>query len=89
MSLYLISYDLHAPKRDYSSLYKTIPTIGQTYKVLESVYLISTNHSSDKVRDILRAHLDSNDEIFVIGINKDFAAYVSKAESLQTWINNH
>jgi hypothetical protein len=65
MSVLLITYDLRQPGRNYQGLHQAIKTTGNWIKVLESVWLVSTQLTTSAVRDRLRQHMDSNDGLFV------------------------
>ena len=65
MSRITVNYDLHAPGRDYSTLYAAIKTLGAWAHVLESCWVVETNLTPSGVRDRLRQHIDANDSLFV------------------------
>ncbi len=65
MNSYIISYDLMAPNKDYSSLISAIKSYGTYAKVLESCWIIKSNDSSSTIRVYLSSYMDSNDRIFV------------------------
>lgn len=92
MSVYLVSYDLHNPNRNYNSLIQAIQSYGVNnyYHILKSQYLVSTSQNSIEIRDFLKRHLDNNDEILVNNFDKsDYAATVVDAPKLSTWLDNH
>lgn len=65
MNSYIVSYDLMAPHKDYSSLISAIKSYGTYAKVLESCWIITSNDSSHTIRTFLTTYMDSNDKIFV------------------------
>ena len=65
MNSYIISYDLMAPNKDYSSLISAIKSYGTYAKVLESCWIIKSNDSSSTIRVYFSSYMDSNDRIFV------------------------
>ena len=65
MNSYIISYDLMAPNKDYSSLISAIKSYGTYAKVLESCWIIKSNDSSSTIRVYLSSYMDSNDRIFI------------------------
>lgn len=67
--LYLITYDLRAPGRDYDSLWKALRAIGAR-RVLESVWVTPNNgKSTKKIRDQLKQHIDDNDRLLVAEVD--------------------
>ena len=65
MNSYIISYDLMAPNKDYSSLISAIKSYGTYAKVLESCWIIKSNDTSSTIRVYLSSYMDSNDRIFI------------------------
>lgn len=74
MNTLLVSYDLRAPGKDYSSLWDHLKSYPGYIKPLESFWIIRTFSTCDKVRDAAKACVDSNDKLIVIDITKDNAA---------------
>ena len=72
--VYSVSYDLKKPGRDYSSLIDAIKAYGTWWHQTESVWLIVSRYSAREIRDNLMKFIDSNDELFVIRLRKDWAA---------------
>jgi hypothetical protein len=61
----IVSYDLRAPGRDYSSLYEKLKSYTHWAKITESTWFIKTSSSCVDVRDELKKVMDSNDRLFV------------------------
>ena len=53
MDLYIISYDLKTPGRDYTSLYNAIKDLGEWQHPLESTWVVSTNYDENQIYNIL------------------------------------
>ena len=66
--LYMISYDLKSPGRDYSSLYETIKSFGTWWHYLESTWIIKTQQTVSQVNELVRQRLDTNDYLIVVDI---------------------
>lgn len=64
MSVYIVSYDLRAPGRDYDTLYQRLQTYTHC-KALESVWLLDTPRTAAEIRDNLRPVMDGNDLLLV------------------------
>jgi hypothetical protein len=65
MSVWIVSYDLRAPGRNYEPLYKALKSVAFA-KMLESFWLIEAEGPATRIRDALKVHLDRNDGIAVI-----------------------
>lgn len=66
MTLFLISYDLRAPGRNYPSLYEALAQ-WKAVRLLESVWLADLPAGrAEPIRDSLQRHLDANDWLAVI-----------------------
>ena len=71
--IYLITYDLQTPGRDYTTLYTTIKSIGVWWHYLSSVWLVCPTDVTSTVASIsenLRCHIDKNDNLFVTTIGR-------------------
>jgi hypothetical protein len=72
MAAYMISYDLMAPGKDYSSLTKAITTKWSTnWNVLRSQWIISpnANDTAVSIREYLTPYMDSNDKLLVTNLS--------------------
>ena len=65
MSIFVVTYDLKQPGRDYQSLFDHIKTNFTWCKGLESVWLIESPLSAAQIRDGIKPLLDANDVLFV------------------------
>ncbi len=74
MAIYLVTYDLKAPGRNYQPVYDYLKRFT-CCKGLESVYLIDTDSSASQIHDALQAKIDSNDIIYVARLAGAWASY--------------
>ena len=66
--LYLISYDLRNPGRDYRTLWAELHRLGAV-KVLESQYAVRRNQTNaEGLRNYLLEFIDANDGLLVVEI---------------------
>jgi hypothetical protein len=73
MAVLLVTYDLKKPGRDYKPVHDWLKKF--TYcKDLESVWLLDTNWTPAQVRDELQKLIDANDKMFVIRLQRSWAA---------------
>ena len=71
MAIMVINYDLKAPGRNYQPLYDAIETYTHC-TILESCWLVDTTKNAEEVRDHLKGKMDSNDEVFVARLSKNW-----------------
>lgn len=74
MPVYLISYDLKFPLRDYQKVHLAIKALGSHIKPLESVWLVDTMLTSIQIRDRLVNAVDFNDKLIVIPLRPGASA---------------
>lgn len=84
---YSITYDLKAPGRDYSGMYKAIKSTGTWWHYLESTWLVATDESPSQIGEKLRRHIDQNDRLLIIEIRNNKDGWLSK--DAWDWINTH
>ncbi len=73
--VYCVSYDLRKPDRNYDDLIKELKSFGIWWHQTGSVWIIVTSKTTAEVRDYLMQFIDSNDKLFVIQLNKNWAAF--------------
>ncbi|MCA9751669.1 MAG: hypothetical protein KC591_05720 [Gemmatimonadetes bacterium] len=76
--VYLVSYDLNRPGQDYGGLYDAIKALGDWCHPLESTWLIDTTLGASPIAERLRANIDRNDSLLVIGVTQDYAGWLPK-----------
>ncbi len=70
LKVYCICYDLRTPGKDYSGLYDSLRSIGESCQhPLESVWYVKTAKSSSDLFNELRPKIDDNDSIIVQEMN--------------------
>ncbi len=87
--LYLISYDLIKPEKDYPSLTGALERDG-AIRILYSEWLVRLNISDaiDVAKRYL-AYMDQNDSLFVVEVTKNSAWLNLKNESVATtWLQD-
>lgn len=88
--LFLISYDLKSPGRDYTSLYNHIKSLGEWWHYLESTWIVKMPYATDitQISTSIRQMMDSNDCLLVIDITgKDRNGWLPK--DAWEWITNN
>jgi hypothetical protein len=74
LALYLISYDLLKPGKNYDSLIDALTQQGAK-RVLLSQWILNTYCSAKQVRDWARRHMDNNDRILISEIKSNWSSY--------------
>jgi len=85
----LIGYDLNRPGQDYSDLSAKIKSFGAWWHCLDSTWIVKTELAPVQVRDALLPLLDANDEVFVVDITGQAAAWVGFKDNCQTWLKDN
>lgn len=69
--LYLISYDLNAPGRQYQPLYDALHALNAR-AALDSSWVVEHNNNNTSCQQLfehLRPHLDTNDDLLVCAVS--------------------
>ncbi len=86
--VYLVSYDLGQPNRNYEALTKKIQSYGTRAKVLESLWLIKTTDTASAVMEHLKGAIDKDDKLVVIEIKRHWSTLHLPQEVID-WMNNN
>jgi hypothetical protein len=87
MAVYMISYDLNAPGKDYKDLYNDIQSLGPWCRYVESTYLVKTNLNIFEVEKRASQHLDGSDRMIICEIVKPIRGWLSNEQ--WKWINEN
>lgn len=73
---YVLSYDLNAPGRNYSTLYARLDELG-FQRILLSQWIVRWNNTSaENILRVFLDHIDSNDRLMVMSLDSaDWSAY--------------
>ena len=69
MAVYVISYDLNAPGKDYQALYDELDRLGASRILLSQHAVNRTNTDAAGFRDHLWTFMDTNDRLLVMARN--------------------
>ena len=86
MTIYSINYDLKEPGRDYEGLYTSIKSCGDWWHYLKSTWLVDTNLDASGIWERVKAHVDGNDRMFIVGITSNNSGWLP--QSAWDWIND-
>ena len=73
MSVYMVTYDLNAPGKNYEPLITAITKYTHC-KALKSAFFIDTSESAVTIRDKLKTLIDANDSLYVVKLSGNWAA---------------
>ena len=87
MTVYIIGYDLNIPGQDYNKLIEAIKKTGTWWHQLDSTWIVESNLSAEKIRDILIQYLDRNDKILVAKLSGE-SAWAGFDKTGSDWLLN-
>jgi hypothetical protein len=86
MNTILIGYDLNASGQNYDDLIAAIKGLGTWWHGLDSTWIVKSSLSAADVRDLLRSEIDDNDELLVVDITGDAAAWYGFSDKASQWL---
>jgi hypothetical protein len=86
MRTFLIDYDLNAPGKDYTKLIDHLKGYGNWCHYLKSGWLIRTVSTAAAVRDAARTFIDQSDDLMVVDVTADTAAWHGLSDEITKWI---
>jgi CRISPR/Cas system-associated endoribonuclease Cas2 len=72
MAILLVTYDLRKPGKDYKPVHEYLKRFAYC-KDLESVWLLDTQTSTERIREDLKQIVDANDKVLVVRLQQDAA----------------
>jgi hypothetical protein len=88
MATYLIGYDLNKHK-DYPKLIEAIKALSGTWwHHLDSTWILVTDRTAVDMRDTLKKHIDSDDELLVVKLSGE-GAWVGFNEKGSKWLKDN
>ena len=88
MAVYIVTYDLSNPGRDYNNLIAKIKAIGQWAHISESTWTLNSDASAAAVRNYLATAIDQNDKLFVGTLGHE-AAWSGLDPDVSRWLKAH
>ena len=71
MAVYIVTYDLTAPSKDYAPLLEAIRKYTNCY-ALKSAFFVDTLQDAATIRENLMRFLDLSDKLYVMNITRDW-----------------
>jgi hypothetical protein len=88
MKSYLVTYDL-IKRKDYPDLYKALNAYGTTWHCLDSVWIIKSDETATQIFDTLRTHIDNDDKLIVILLQREAKWTGSFSKNCQDWLQKN
>lgn len=85
--VYIITYDLRKPGRNYQELLKKIKYSPAWARLGGSAYVVVSEQTPVQIRNHLQSALDQNDKLFV-GVLNTPAAWVGLGDEVSQWLRN-
>jgi hypothetical protein len=90
MAAILIGYDLHPTKGEtYDELIDAIKKFGAWWHHLDSTWIVKCDYTPVQVRDHLKQHLRSDDQMLVIDVSGDTVAWTGFNDSGSKWLKDN
>lgn len=85
MGVYIVTYDLNSPGKDYAPLLAAIRKYTNCH-ALKSAFFIDTASTAEDVATKLLPLIDSNDSLYVLPLKKTWAA--NRKMTCTTWLKD-
>jgi hypothetical protein len=87
MATILISYDIHpAMGEACEKVIDAIMSLGTWWHHIESTWIVRCDHTPEQIRDILKQHVGSDDQLLIVDISQDTAAWFGLNEAGSKWL---
>lgn len=89
MDFYSITYDLIS-RKDYPRLYKAIMAVcdNRYTRPTESQWIVQSDKTAGQIRDFLRKHVDSDDVLFVIQVDRYSWSSLNMNKTAVNWLKS-
>jgi hypothetical protein len=86
----LIAYDIHpAQGAAYDDLIAAIQSLGAWWHHLETVWIVRSNETPDEIRDKLRSHIGTDDQLLILDITGDKAGWTGVSDAGSEWLKKY
>lgn len=82
--VYLVTYELKVPGRNYAGLFNALKESDKWWHYLQSSWLISTTETAEQIWVRLSSHVDKIDLLLIVRISGDYYGQLPK--DAWTWI---
>lgn len=87
----LVSYDLHAPGKNYERLVEAIKqqSDGRWARLNLSYWFIKSHKNTSDIAAAIRSVMDANDKLIVINVDKDQAVWYNLGDDVSKYLQNN
>ena len=85
--VYILTYDLKTPGKDYSGFYNAIKASPKWWHYLQSSWLIYTDEAPTVLWNRLCSHVDKSDRVLIIEVRDNCQGWLPK--DAWDWIHQH
>ena len=90
MAAILIGYDIHPIRGEtYDELINAIKSLGTWWHHLDSTWIVKCNYTPVQARDHLQRHLRRDDQLLVVDISSDAAAWLGFDDAGSKWLRDN
>jgi hypothetical protein len=90
MSTILIAYDIHPTIGEgYDNLIEKIKSFGDWWHHIESTWIVRCARSPREIRDQLKSHIATNDQVLVLEISSDTAEWTGVNDAGSRWLQDN
>lgn len=87
MATILIAYDIHPSASDACErVTDVIRSLGEWWHHLKSTWLLKTSRTPEQIRDLLKEHVGSDDQLLIVDISRDAAAWFGVNDAGSRWL---
>lgn len=85
----MISYDLHAPQKNYEKVAKAIKSLGNWAKPHKSFWYVNSRYNAEQAAEIIWDAMDADDTVYVVDASNNDASWFNIKESTSSFIQKH
>lgn len=89
MAVHWVNYDLNKEGQSYDELITYLKSHDGWAKPLKSSFFVKTTLTAVQLRDGIKAHMDSNDDVVVVPVGGQGWATYGLSDQLNTWLRNN
>lgn len=90
MAIVLISYDIHPRGSEtHEKVATAIRTLGAWWHHLETTWIIECDRTPDEIRDALKVHIGSADQLLIVRVPRCAASWFGISDSGCRWLEEH
>lgn len=84
-----VSYDLHAPEKNYQAVIAKIKTLGSWAKIQKSFWYLDTSLSAEQVCNAVWSVMDQDDSLYVVDSTNNIAYWYNIDPVASSFIQSH